>query len=157
MIDTSLIEYFEGLSLKAYPDPATKGEPWTIGYGHTGGVKPGDVCTKEQAQKWLLADCQTALAAIKKYVKPTLTQGQTDALVSIIFNVGIGAKGIRDGIIFLRSGEFSTLIKKLNNNDFSGCADEFLKWNKAAGKPMAGLTTRRSAERKQFLGQAWKQ
>jgi lysozyme len=68
-----------------------------------------------------------------------LDQSQFDALVSLVFNIG--------GTNFAHS----TLLKKLNAHDYLGASAEFVKWNKAAGKPMLGLTRRRAAERDHFL------
>jgi lysozyme len=133
-----LIKGFESLSLTAYPDPGTGGEPWTIGYGHTGGVKKGDVCTEEEALDWLRDDCGAAEACITAHVLVELTQSQYDALVSFIFNVGCGNfKG-------------STLCKLINAGDMDSAAEQFVRWNKAAGKVLAGLTRRREAEATMF-------
>lgn len=76
---------------------------------------------------------------VLKIVKAKLTQGQFDALVSFAYNVGS------------RALSTSTLLKKLNAGDIKGAADEFLRWNKAGGKVMNGLTRRREAERALFL------
>lgn len=125
----SLIKSFEKLELKAYKCPAGV---WTIGYGHTKGVKKGDVCTEAQAEQWLkedLANAETAMDGLK------LNQNQFDALVSFTFNLGIG------------NFKKSTLYKKVkvNTNDPS-IADEFAKWKFANGKELAGLVRRRAAE-----------
>ncbi|EKN8446792.1 lysozyme [Salmonella enterica] len=136
----SLIKQFEGCRLNAYPDPATGGAPWTIGYGHTGNdVRPGMVWTQVQADSALISDLAQCERAISRLVKVTLTQNQFDALVSFVFNVGSG------------NLQSSTLLRKLNSGDYKGGADEFPRWNKAAGKVMAGLTKRRAAERELFL------
>ena len=134
-----LIKNFEGCKLEAYPDPATHGEPITIGVGHTGGVKLGDVITQEQADEYLVSDVSHAANAVNQMVDENMTQGQFDALCSFAFNLGIG------------NLKNSTLLKKLNSGDIQGAADQFLVWNKAAGKVMAGLTRRREAERTLFL------
>lgn len=128
-----LIKSFEGLRLKAYPDPATGGMPWTIGYGHTIGVKPGDIITEAQADTFLDSDLARFERAVNNLC-PTTTQNQFDALVSFAFNLGAA------------NLEESTLRKKHNAGDFSGAKAEFAKWNRAAGKEMAGLTRRRAAE-----------
>ena len=134
-----LIKEFEGCKLEAYPDPATHGEPITIGVGHTGGVKLGDVITQEQADEYLVNDVAYSAKAVNQMVSGKITQNQFDALVSFAFNLGTGN---------LRN---STLLKKLNKDDFENAADQFLVWNKAAGHVMAGLTRRREAERALFL------
>lgn len=137
-IDTSLEEAFEGCRLTAYPDPATGGAPWTIGYGHTKDVNEGATCTKAQAVAWLKEDVQWALAEVHRDVKVTLTDEELAALVDFVFNVG--------GTNFLHS----TLLRKLNNGDHEGAAEEFEKWDMAAGKHMAGLLRRRQAEAAMF-------
>jgi lysozyme len=137
-----LIKRYEGFSATAYADPATGGEPFTIGYGHTKGVKYGDQTDIEQATRWLLDDVREALDAVQDGVRVPLEQNQIDALASFIYNVGVGN--------FMRS----TLLKRINEQKFDQAADEFLRWDHAAGKVMPGLTRRRVAERKMFLGQA---
>lgn len=140
----ALIKQSEGFRGNAYPDPATGGKPYTIGNGTTvypSGmpVKLGDKVTEQQAEAYLGNDVKKFEAAVSNAIKVKLTQGQFDALVSFTYNVGPANMAS------------STLIKKLNAGDVKGAADEFLRWNKAAGKVMAGLTTRRAAERALFL------
>lgn len=137
----------EGLRLTAYPDPATGGEPWTIGVGHTSRAGPPKVTkgmkiTRAQADEILSRDLATFEAAVSKAVKVPLNQNEFDALVSLAFNIGAGA--------FAKS----TLVKKLNAGDRAGAATAFLSWNKAAGKVMKGLTKRREDERRLFLSRA---
>ena len=129
----------EGLSLEAYPDPGTGGEPITIGVGHTGGVKLGDTITKDQAIDFLAADLLSAERTVDEAVKVPLSQQEFDSLVSFVFNVGAGA---------FRS---STLLKLLNVGDRRGAADQFLRWTKAGGRDLPGLVRRRADERKWFL------
>ena len=131
-----LIKKYEGLKLKAYKCPAWV---WTIGYGHTKNVKQGDVITEVQAEILLIYDLNDFENCIKNNVRIPLTQNQFDALVSFCFNVGCGN--------FLKS----TLLKKLNEGKIAEAAKEFLKWNKADGKELAGLTKRRQEEMELFL------
>jgi lysozyme len=98
----------------------------------------GDTCTAEQADTWLKEDCQLAESTIRTAVKQPLNQGQYDALVSFIFNLGSGN--------FLKS----TLLKKLNAGDYVGMADEFGRWINVNGIPLPGLTRRRAAEKAMF-------
>ncbi|MDE9434478.1 lysozyme [Xenorhabdus bovienii] len=133
------IKSYEGLRLHAYPDPATGAEPWTIGYGHTKGVKPEQVITEQQAEIFLHEDLIPIYAEIQRIVKVPLTQGQFDALCSFIFNLGIGN--------FIHS----TLLKKLNLADYQGAAEEFLKWDRADGRVLADLRVRRASEQKMFM------
>ena len=135
----NLIKEFEGCKLSAYKCPAGV---WTIGYGHTKNVKQGMKITNEHATNLLKDDLKTYEGYVNKYVKVKLNQNQFDALVSFTFNCGGGA---------LKS---STLLKKLNKGDYTGAANELLRWNKAGGKVLAGLTRRRKAEKTLFLKQS---
>lgn len=133
----SLIKQFEGLKLEAYQDVVGI---WTIGYGHTGpDVAKGMVITTADAEILLAKDIEKFEIGVRKLVSNACTSNQFSALVCFSFNVGLGALGK------------STLLKKLVAGDISGAADEFLKWNKAGGKEVAGLTRRRVAERQLFL------
>jgi lysozyme len=136
----ALIEAFEGCVLHAYPDPATGGIPWTIGYGHTHGVKPGDVCTKEQAAEWLREDVGDAERAVDDLVQVPLEQHEYDALVSFILNLGRGAFGT------------STLLRMLNNGQKASAGPQFSRWVNGPNGPMPGLVRRRAAERAMFEG-----
>ncbi|QLY02318.1 lysozyme [Citrobacter sp. RHBSTW-00599] len=138
------IKDFEGCSLTAYPDPGTGGAPWTIGYGwthHVDGkpIKPGMTIKQETADRLLKTGLVSYENDVLKMTKVKLTQGQFDALVSFAYNVGS------------RALSTSTLLRKLNDGDMKGAADEFLRWNKAGGKVLNGLTRRREAERALFL------
>jgi len=135
-----LTEQFEGCRLEAYPDPATGGAPWTIGYGHTGAdVFPSLLITQEEAEKLLLHDVQKAVDHVNSKLKIEVTQGEFDALVDFAFNCGC------------RNLDNSTLLKKVNEGDHEGAAAEFLKWDMAGGHVMAGLLKRRQAEVALFL------
>ena len=135
-----LTERFEGCRLEAYPDPATGGAPWTIGYGHTGAdVFPSLLITQEEAEKLLLQDVQKAVDHVNSKLKIEVTQGEFDALVDFAFNCGC------------RNLDNSTLLKKVNEGDFNSAAIEFLKWDMAGGHVMAGLLRRREAEAALFL------
>ena len=135
-----LTEQFEGCKLNAYPDPATNGDPWTIGYGHTGAeVHKGMTITQEQAEELLMQDVKKAAATVNAKVTTDITQEEFDALVDFVFNVGAG------------NFAGSTLLRKINAGDMEGAALEFEKWDMAAGKHMAGLLKRRHAEAEEFL------
>ena len=154
-VGLDLIRLFEELAQIAYPDPITKGKPYTIGYGTTvypdgRSVALGDVCTKEQAEEYLMHDCARFENAVNKAVIAPINQNQFDALVSIVYNVGEGSK-YKSGIIRLKNGSPSTLLRKLNAGDYVGCADEFLKWISKGTAAERGLNRRRQAERKLFL------
>lgn len=138
MTARDLIKQHEGLRLQAYPDPATGDEPWTIGYGHTKGVYPGDSCTKERAEKWLDEDIAEAAKALE-LVKVPLNEFQRDALISFVFNVG--KQAFAD----------STMLKLLNQGNYVAAANQFTRWIHAGGKVMPGLVKRRNAEKQLFL------
>ncbi|PNX16545.1 muraminidase [Burkholderia sp. 129] len=148
----NLIEDFESDRLEAYPDPATGGAPWTIGRGHTGpDVYKGLNITQAVSDMLFAQDIRTRGEDIINDFDLELTQSQFDALVSFVFNIGPGKPGVKDGLVYLRSGGSSTLLRKLRAKDYAGAAEQFLLWDKAGGKPMAGLTRRRRAERTLFL------
>jgi len=137
----ALVKAFEGLRLDAYEDEVGI---WTIGYGHTGLVHndgtvfEGRTITVAEAENLLQYDLQNFAKRVEAGATVLLSDNQFAALVSFDFNTG-GFLG-------------STLQKKLNDKDYAGAADEFLRWNKAKGKELAGLTRRRKSERNLFLG-----
>lgn len=131
-----LIKSFEGCRLTAYQDSVGV---WTIGYGHTSGVYSGMTITEAKAEEYLKGDLVTAENAVNGKVTYSIKQNQFDALVSFTYNVGSGNFGS------------STLLKKLNQGDITGAANEFDKWNKAGGQVLEGLVRRRAAEKAMFL------
>lgn len=137
------IQNFEGCRLKAYLCPSGKA---TIGYGHTSGVKLGQVITQAEADMLFNQDIALFENAVNSLVKVDLSQNQFNALVSFVYNCGIGN---------FRS---STLLKLLNQGDYKGASKQFLRWNKITknGKlvPCEGLTNRRNAEMEMFLCQS---
>lgn len=128
----------EGCRLTAYVCPAGV---LTIGYGHTGpDVKRGQKITAEQADALLLADLAGFEKGVLRLLGSTPAPGQFDALVSFAFNLGLAALA------------GSTLLKKFKVGNYSGAADQFLRWVYADGKLLPGLQKRREAERLMFLG-----
>lgn len=131
-----LIKRFEGLKLTAYRCPAGV---LTVGFGSTGPhVKHGMVITEAEAEALLRKDVARFEDGVNHIVGPC-SQGQYDALVSFAFNLGLGA---------LMS---STLLKRHKAGDFARAADELLRWNRAGGRVLPGLTRRRAAERQLYL------
>lgn len=126
-----LTEESEGLKLRAYQDT---GGVWTIGYGHTRNVGPGQVITQEYATTLLNADIQAAMVVVNQHCLPC-TQGQFDALTDFVFNVG--------AVQFLSSHLF-TYHK---TGQYDKAADEFPKWKYDNGKVIPGLVARRAKER----------
>lgn len=145
------LKNYEKFRPTAYP--ATKAEKakgiWTLGYGHTLGVKEGDTCTMAQALLWLQEDVARVCGGLQAAVKVPCTQNQADALYSITFNAGYGR---HDGV----KGDIadSTLLVKLNAGDYADCAAEFARWNKQDGRVLDGLTKRRAAEAAHFMAAA---
>ena len=137
-----LIKKFEGCKLKSYKCPAGV---WTIGYGHTEDIKEGDIVSPEEANKLLRADVFKFEEYVTDNVIVNLTQNQFDALVAWTFNLGVGN---------LRN---STMLKKLNNADYTSVPFEMKRWNKAGGKTLDGLIRRRNAEALLFQSKEWHQ
>lgn len=138
-----LIKSFEGLSLKPYLDPV---KIPTIGYGtikYPSGkaVSMKDAAiTESQATEYLEYEVNEKARAVESMVKANINDNEFSALVSFSYNVGINAL------------KTSTLLKLLNAGaDRVAVADQFLRWNKAGGKELSGLTRRRQAERSLFL------
>jgi lysozyme len=136
----ALICGFEGLRLSAYNDGVGV---WSIGYGTTRYpdgrvVKRGDFCTLAQAKAYMAHDLEKFAFVVKNVVMVPLTQNQFDALVSLTYNIGIGAF------------KESTLLRVLNGGDCQAAAAQFDVWNRAGGKVLQGLVNRRQVERKLF-------
>jgi lysozyme len=128
----------EGYRENAYtPVP---GDVPTIGFGTTSGVKLGDRTSPEKALQVALRDVQGFEGAIKECVTVPLTQYEYDAFVSLSYNIGSNA--------FCRS----TLVKRLNEKQYTEACNEILRWDQFKGKPLAGLTKRRQEEHKKCLG-----
>lgn len=126
-----LIKHFEGCELEAYKCPAGV---WTIGYGHIKGVHEGMKITEMQAEEMLKSELHEYEGYINDYVTVPLNQNQFDAMVSWVYNLGGG------------NLKASTLLKVLNSGDYAGVPEQMLRWNKAGGKVLEGLTRRRQAE-----------
>lgn len=132
------IALHEGYSDKAYtPVP---GDVPTIGFGTTQGVKPGDTITPPKALQRALQDVQQYEGAIKRCVRVPLHQREYDAYTSLTYNIGQTA--------FCGS----TLVRKLNAQDYEGACKEILRWDRFKGQPLPGLTKRRQAEFQQCMG-----
>lgn len=146
----NLVKKFEGLHrvkedgmVHAYRCPAGK---WTLGFGATKGIRSGMKCTVDEAEQRLIHDLDEHGKIVKKYVDVPLTQGQYDALVSFVFNLGGGAF------------QGSTLRKRLQAGRYDEVPEQIMRWNKARvdGKLQAlrGLTRRRAAEAAVFSSDA---
>jgi lysozyme len=127
----ALIKQFEGLRLHAYQDGAGI---WTIGYGHTQDVWKGDVCTPEDAERWLRDDLAEAEDAVSQLAKFPLTDNQFAALVAFTFNMGFGN---------LRR---SNLLKHLNAGHYADVPEQLSQWVYVGSAKSPGLVARRAAE-----------
>jgi lysozyme len=138
-----LVKHYEGLRTQAYRCPAGV---WTIGYGHTKGVRAGMEVTEAEAEELLRQDLAASGEQVERLVHVKLTDPQFSALASFVFNVGAG------------NLESSTLLRRLNAGDYDAVPSELAKWVKATdpntGKKVTlpGLVRRRAAE-----GELWLQ
>lgn len=130
LLTLTLIKRFEGYRASAYQDV---GGVWTVGYGHTPSFA-GETVTPEQAMVYLRGDIETVQNQLARLVTVWLTQYEYTALVSLVYNIGAGN--------FARS----TLLKKLNREDYTGAAAEFKKWRLVQGRIVRGLQIRRRVE-----------
>ncbi len=134
-----LLKDYEGCKLKAYKDSVNV---WTVGFGHTGpDTGPGLVIDQAKADSLLLQDLEKFEKGIQSLLHVGLSPDGFSALVILAFNIGLGNFGK------------STLLKLVNQGDFQAAAQEFIKWNKAGGLALPGLTRRRLAEKELFLSQ----
>ena len=125
----------EGFRANAYRDAAGV---WTIGYGHTSGVRPNDTISKERADELLRDETTERMDFVLRAVDVPLTANQLAALTSFAYNVGLGAFGN------------STLLQLLNKGDYEGAANEFGRWKYAGGRVLNGLVRRRAEEKEIF-------
>jgi GH24 family phage-related lysozyme (muramidase) len=139
-----LIKPFEGLAKRlpdgrvaAYPDPGTRGHPWTIGWGATGpDINPSTIWSIQQCEQALDHHIDYFLQNLLK-MSPTIQTAlprRIAAVTSWVYNCGLGNYRV------------STFKKRVDSQDWDGAAEECVKWNKAAGRVLAGLTRRRVAE-----------
>jgi GH24 family phage-related lysozyme (muramidase) len=138
-VGLNLIKSFEGCRLTAYKVTSSE-KYYTIGYGHYGSdVRAGQTINQQQADALLMQDVQRFVKGVNDCVQVSLTQYQFDSLVSLCYNIGVGAF------------QQSTLVTALNKQDYSGAASQFLLWVHSGGKVLQGLITRRKAEMNLFL------
>ena len=145
-IAANLAKQFEGFSATSYPDPASGGDPWTIGYGTTRDALGNPVTSQtppmdaDTALALLARDMSAALATVRAKVGVPITDNQAAALADFVYNEGAGAFTV------------STLLRLLNGGDYASAAMQFPRWVYADGKVMPGLVRRREAERAMFVG-----
>jgi len=136
---TALVTSVEGVRQVAYPDPATRGEPWTVCMGHTGGVKPGDRYSLDECKAMLVRDLETYALGIERCVRVQMPDPRYVALVSFAYNVGVGAACK------------SSVVRLINAGQTAAGCNALMGWNKAAGITFPGLTRRRERERAMCL------
>lgn len=127
----AFIKAMEGLELMPYQDVAGI---WTVGYGSTTEVVPGEKITEVEATERLKDDVRHAENCVNKLVTVALAQHEFDCLCDFVFNIGCNAF------------RHSTLLRKLNDGDYESVPTELGRWDKAGGKVVAGLTRRRKLE-----------
>lgn len=130
---------WEGFLARAYLDVIADPPVWTIGYGHTGDVQPGETITKREARQLLAHDLRTAARAVRRNIHVHLSVRQRIALISLVYNCGEGAIN------------GSTLQRELNRRHYRKAANCFLDWSHAGGEVVEGLLNRRKQERYMFL------
>ena len=135
-----IVRRFESLCLAAYDDGTGV---WTLGYGHTAGVKHTDTCGRDEAEVLLAADLAEAEAGVERCVVGPLNEAMRDALASFCFNLGASAL----------SG--SELLHHVNERHHFDAARAFLNWTMAGGRPSRGLLRRRLAEAALYADDPW--
>lgn len=136
----TLIRTHEQCRLVAYQDPK---KVWTIGWGHTGPeVVAGLAWTQAKADATLVEDLRNAENCVNSHVTAHLTQGEFDALVSLVFNIGC------------KNFKGSTLLRLLNDGNYDGAAAEFPHWKYSGGQVLVELVHRRAEERELF--ESWR-
>ncbi len=129
----------EGYVERAYQDIVGV---WTVGFGTTEGVKPGQTLDPVRALQRALTDAQKFEGALKECVHVPLHQHEYDSLVALSYNIGP------------RAFCSSTLVRKLNAGDYPGACKEILRWNRAGGKVVRGLVNRREQEYRLCMGES---
>ncbi|MBD2156248.1 lysozyme [Leptolyngbya sp. FACHB-16] len=132
----ALIKKYEGFRSRSYLCPSGT---WTIGYGSTHDVTRGQWISEPEAAARLRREVQIYEHGVLAALKVEASQAQFDALVSLCYNIGVGAIAR------------SSVMRFHNRRDFAAAADAFLLWNKGGGKEIPGLTRRRREERSLYL------
>ena len=130
----SLIGGFEGLRQNAYPDPGTHGKPWTICYGHTGDVQPGDRMTTDQCRALLVQDLDVYADKVEACTRAPMPDKRFVAFVSFAYNLG-------------PARYCKSIAPLVNEGRTREACDRLLQFNRAAGVVFPGLTRRRERER----------
>lgn len=133
-----MVKKWEGCRLEAYRCAAGV---WTIGYGHTKGVAEGMRISQAEAERMLAEDLARYERSVRGMLKVSQSDRQVDALVSLAYNIGVGAL------------QRSTLLKKINGRSGDEAIKaEWMRWDRAGGKVLAGLKRRREDEVRHYCG-----
>ncbi len=137
----------EGRFLPAYLDPV--GIP-TICEGWTRGVKLGDVATNAECDALTLQGIQEAWQLFERWVPAEVRNGMPDtsvaAFLSFIYNTGPGAPDVKDGFVYLKNGNHSTMLRLLRGGDVAAACRQLPAWTSAKGRKLRGLALRRDRE-----------
>lgn len=145
------IQGWEKYAAKPYPDV---GGILTWGFGHArrGNEPVPAFISVPDAQKLFDSDVAPFVTIANRSITHVLNQAQFDAFISILYNVGPGCPGVKDGVIVLKTGQPSTLLRHINAGELDLAAAEFPKWDRVGGKEIHGLLNRRHAEAAMFQG-----
>lgn len=151
----------EGYCGNACPDPVKGKAVLTLGFGTTAGVKMGDTTTPPKALARLLRDVQKFEGVVRRCVHVPLYQYEYDAYVNLAYNIGAGKSGVADGFCESKRGGPSTLVQRLNAQNYPGACDAILMWKMVGdvdcsapgNKTCSGLWARRLRTHRQCLGQ----
>lgn len=145
ILSVAVVGGAEGVRQKAYPDPATRGKPWTVCFGHTGPeVVPGYYASMEECKQILIADLDKHADPIEKCVPSLVTAPVTRYVAALSLSINIGSGG------FCKS----SIARNMNAGNIRAACDAFLLYDRAAGIRMPGLTNRRKKERELCLRDA---
>jgi lysozyme len=143
-IALSIAKPFEGFEANPYPDPGTGAEPWAIGFGSTHDVNDRQVTPQTPSISYSVAcdlamrDMYRAFQAIGSDITAPMTMHEIAAVMDFVYNVGAG------------NFKNSTLLRMINSKQYALAAEQFERWDEAAGQVMAGLLRRRLAEEQTF-------
>jgi lysozyme len=131
-----IIKEFGGLRLESYSD---QNGNWYIGYGHSQGVTEGMTITEAEAEQFLRDDLMVFEQSVSRMVEVDVSENEFSAMVCLTYNIGPG--GFAE----------STVLRKVNEQEWEEAADAILLWNKVNGQVNEALVNRREKERSLFL------
>lgn len=150
----------EGYKEKAYPDPTYGTKVPTVGFGSTGkDITMQTTLAPVPAVQRALRDVQKFEGALKDCVKVPLSQAEYDVYVNMLYNIGAGKSGVKDGVCWSKNGGYSGLMKQLNAGNYREACDQILRWRYSNGQDCSapnnrscrGLWARRQKEHAQCI------